>query len=251
MARTKTSTMSGKTGTVAKANRPTGTRSTQAKAGAAKARASAAPTGAPAANDEAAGAPASAARTGSAPKTAGGLRARNATEVEGGARPTRAPKESPPIRNVAPTPASEAARQRDDWREPHPRDKYAVEAVEAALRAAAGVWSIAALRLGTSRNTIKDYVKRYPYLLEVIEDIDEGNLDLAESKLIVAVKKNAPWAVQMFLRTKGKKRGYSERQEITGPNGGPIQTVPIDMSALTDEQLDALDKAARALAPVR
>lgn len=248
----------------AKATRKRATRRTQAKAGAAKPSARAAKAAPVVVEEATAGAPRhpaeeSGQKSGQesgharprqtrsrAPKTPGGLRARNATEVEGAeARP---PKETPGIKSLPPTPAMQAAQERGDWREPHPRDKYTVAAVEEALRSAAGVWSIAAIKLGTTYNTIKDYVKRYPYLREVLEEIEESTIDLAESKFISAIKSGEAWAVQMMLRTKGKKRGYTERTELTGPGGGPVRTATIDLSQLTDAQLDALDAAARAFA---
>jgi hypothetical protein len=32
-----------------------------------------------------------------------------------------------------------------------------------------------------------------------------------------------PWAVAMVLKTIGKSRGYVERQEVTGADGGKVQ----------------------------
>jgi hypothetical protein len=43
---------------------------------------------------------------------------------------------------------------------------------------------------------------------------NEGLLDLAESKLIENINKNDDTAIIFYLKTKGKNRGYIERQEI-------------------------------------
>jgi hypothetical protein len=48
------------------------------------------------------------------------------------------------------------------------------------------------------------------------------------------------WALSFYLKTRGKKLGWSERAEHTGKNGGPIE---LDYSSLTDEELAALDRA--------
>jgi hypothetical protein len=40
----------------------------------------------------------------------------------------------------------------------------------------------------------------------------------------------------------GKHRGYVERQEVTGADGGPQVHVRMNLSALTDEELDHLDR---------
>lgn len=47
-----------------------------------------------------------------------------------------------------------------------------------------------------------------------VEDIQEGLLDLAENKLQDAINKNNLTAIIFFLKTKGRSRGYIERQEI-------------------------------------
>jgi predicted transcriptional regulator len=48
------------------------------------------------------------------------------------------------------------------------------------------------------------------------------------------------WALTFYLKTRGKKLGWSERAEHTGKNGGPIE---LDYSSLSDEELRALDRA--------
>jgi len=48
------------------------------------------------------------------------------------------------------------------------------------------------------------------------------------------------WALTFYLKTRGKKLGWSERGEHTGKNGGPLE---LDYSNLTDEELAVLDRA--------
>lgn len=48
------------------------------------------------------------------------------------------------------------------------------------------------------------------------------------------------WALTYYLKTRGKKLGWSERAEHTGKNGGPLE---LDYSSLTDEELAVLDRA--------
>ena len=43
----------------------------------------------------------------------------------------------------------------------------------------------------------------------------EQALDIAEESLITAVKAGEAWAVCFLLKTRGKKRGYTERQEAS------------------------------------
>ena len=48
-------------------------------------------------------------------------------------------------------------------------------------------------------------------------------LDFAESKLFQKIKEGDSTAILFYLKTQGKARGYIERSEVTGANGGPVQ----------------------------
>jgi len=45
---------------------------------------------------------------------------------------------------------------------------------------------------------------------------------MAETGLYKAIREGKDWAIKYILSTKGKSRGYVERQEVTGANGGAI-----------------------------
>lgn len=94
------------------------------------------------------------------------------------------------------------------------KDRYSQQNVIDALRAAKGIKAAAAQALGCTRQTITNYIDRYPTVKEAYLDACETTLDLAESKLIVLVEKEAWPAIRFLLITKGKDRGYVERQEI-------------------------------------
>lgn len=97
--------------------------------------------------------------------------------------------------------------------------------------------------------TINRYIRHYPELNQVIAEIEEKTLDLAEGKLVKAMRnerrKDHMRAVTFFLTMKGKRRGYVTRSEITGADGAPIRTVSeevIDLSKLSDDELDQLER---------
>ena len=46
------------------------------------------------------------------------------------------------------------------------------------------------------------------------DNIQEGLLDLAENKLLENIKNNENVAIIFYLKTKGKSRGYIEKQEV-------------------------------------
>lgn len=124
-----------------------------------------------------------------------------------------------------------------------PNDKYTPAQVINALEAAGGVKSIAAQKLGCAWNTIKSYVERYELIAEALVEIEEGMKDLAETQLISLIRDKHPAAVFFYLKTKAKDRGYSERFEATGPNGGPVP-VAFNAEAARDEMERKLDRIA-------
>lgn len=117
------------------------------------------------------------------------------------------------------------------------KPKFRIKDVEEALRLCAGIRGAAALKLGTSTTTISNYILRSPHLQKVIEEIEEQHLDMAESKLLQGIKAGDKTYVIFYLKTKGKARGYTERAEVTGPDGVPLN---MDVSKATDEELEAI-----------
>ena len=49
---------------------------------------------------------------------------------------------------------------------------------------------------------------------EDVAHVQESLLDLAESKLLENIESNENIAIIFYLKTKGKKRGYIEKQEV-------------------------------------
>ncbi len=100
--------------------------------------------------------------------------------------------------------------------------KLTAESVTAAIRDMNGNISAVARRLGVCRQTVYNYIERHPSVKDVLTEARETMLDNAESALYRAVLNGEAWAVCFFLKTQGKSRGYVERQEVTGADGGPL-----------------------------
>jgi hypothetical protein len=102
------------------------------------------------------------------------------------------------------------------------KEKYTVEEVIAACADTGGVLTYVAARLGADRMTVAHYAKKYKTVRDALKQADEAITDLAETqhrKLIGA----GYWpAIEYRLKTKGKARGYVERQEVTGSDGGAL-----------------------------
>lgn len=81
--------------------------------------------------------------------------------------------------------------------------------------------------LNISRQTYYNWLKNDEELKREIEDSTEAVLDNVESKLLSAINDGNMTAIIFYLKTKGKKRGYIERQEITGAEGEKLFEVKI------------------------
>ena len=97
-----------------------------------------------------------------------------------------------------------------------------------ALRANAGLYAKTAQAL--SQEFEIDYSRqavrlRAMKLKDELTEIEEANLDLAEEGLHHLMKCDENniklRAIEFYLKTKGKKRGYVERKELTDGNGDP------------------------------
>lgn len=89
-----------------------------------------------------------------------------------------------------------------------------IKQIEIALKAKAGFISYAAEALGVTHSAISQRVKRSAHLQKVVYDIQESCLDLAETKLLGKIKSGDLGAICFYLKCKGKKRGYIEKQQF-------------------------------------
>lgn len=64
------------------------------------------------------------------------------------------------------------------------------------------------------RRTYYGWIEKDEKFKQDVEDAKEALIDLAESKLMENIKGNDNTSIIFFLKTKGKKRGYVEKQEV-------------------------------------
>src|SRR3954462_1263823 len=110
-------------------------------------------------------------------------------------------------------PADRVQRRRRYVRKP-PR-----HVLEEALSHSAGLIAPAARALGVSRMTLYRWLERDQPIIEHLGSLREEFLDMCEAQLVRHVHEGSERSVHFALRTLGKNRGYSERQEVTGANG--------------------------------
>ena len=110
--------------------------------------------------------------------------------------------------------------------------KAIIEALEKSL----GVVTTACKTVGIGRTTFYGWLKEDEEFAKQVDDIQNITLDFAESQLHKQIKDGNTTATIFYLKTKGKNRGYIERQEITGADGMPtnFQIEIIDKSQDTD-----------------
>jgi hypothetical protein len=88
--------------------------------------------------------------------------------------------------------------------------KAMLEALEKSL----GVVTTACKSIGIGRTTHYMWLDEDPQYRRNVESISDIAVDFAESSLHKQIKDGNPTSTIFFLKTKGKKRGYVERQEI-------------------------------------
>ena len=91
-----------------------------------------------------------------------------------------------------------------------------------ALERSLGIVSTACEKAGISRQTHYNWLKDDAEYKEAVRAIEERTIDFAESHLHALIKDKNPAATIFFLKTKGKNRGYVERQEIEVSEPRPL-----------------------------
>ncbi len=105
-------------------------------------------------------------------------------------------------------------------------ERFTAQQVADALRQARGFVSVAARQLGCAAKTVRRYCDTYEVCKQAQVDAREAMIDLAEGKLYQNINDGDNTAIIFFLKTQAKDRGYVERVEQTGADGGP-QTVHV------------------------
>lgn len=105
------------------------------------------------------------------------------------------------------------------------------------LNQSAGFISAACEAANISRRTYYRWYDKDEKFRQSCKDVEESNIDYAESKLLQQIKDGNTTATIFFLKTKGKNRGYVERQEVTGKDGADII-----MPKITKKDIDELKR---------
>ena len=106
-----------------------------------------------------------------------------------------------------------------------------VSDVEPLIDKMSGNVAAIARALGVSRGAVWNRIQESANLQKALEDAREQMIDNVESTLYKKALGGDVTSMIFFLKTQGKRRGYTERHELTGADGGAITIVRWDDSA--------------------
>ena len=101
--------------------------------------------------------------------------------------------------------------------------KEVIKALEKSL----GIVTTACKNANISRTQFYQWLKDDFEFKKQVNDLQNVTLDMAESQLHKQILGGNTTATIFYLKTKGKKRGYIERQEITGVEGTKLFDISV------------------------
>ena len=102
-----------------------------------------------------------------------------------------------------------------------------------ALTLSLGIVSTACQKAGIGRTTHYRWLKEDEQYAEEVRQVNDRTLDFAETHLHKLIKDGNPAATIFFLKTRGKSRGYVERQEIEVAEKKPLSWFGDDNSTIS------------------
>ena len=101
--------------------------------------------------------------------------------------------------------------------------------------------SVCCRKVGISRQTFYDWQKNDDDFAVDVKNVQDELLDFAESVLFKKVRDGSTAELIFFLKTKGKSRGYVERQEISTDGGWPLFEVKIIDNTIDVKHIEERD----------
>lgn len=83
-----------------------------------------------------------------------------------------------------------------------------------AIENSCGIILNIAQKLNCHWSTAESYINKYQSCIDALRYEQESAIDNAENKMYDLINAKDPQMIRYFLSTKGKKRGYTEKQEI-------------------------------------
>lgn len=110
--------------------------------------------------------------------------------------------------------AKKEKRKADKTHTSRTRTQERKQALIEALKKSLGIVTTACINAGVDRSMFYEWKKNDADFAKAVEDIEDVTLDFVEGKLLQNVKDNDTQSILFYLKTKGKRRGYTERTEV-------------------------------------
>jgi hypothetical protein len=95
-----------------------------------------------------------------------------------------------------------------------------------ALEKSMGIVANACKIVNLDRTTFYRYYNEDEEFKEAVDNMQDYVLDFAESKLLENIKDKKETSIIFYLKTKGRKRGYIEKQDVDVTTKGKEMTAP-------------------------
>ena len=109
-----------------------------------------------------------------------------------------------------------------------------------AMRSSLGVVTTACKKVGVDRTTYYRYYRDDEDFRNAVDDVENIALDFVESQLHKQIKEGSTAATIFYLKCKGKKRGYVEKQEIE--HSGKIDNDGINIKVASEADIKEVQK---------
>ena len=119
-----------------------------------------------------------------------------------------------------------------------------IEEIEKALTVSRGLKGPAAKSLKVTWQAVHNRIKKSARLQKHLKQIREDSLDFVEGKLFENIREGNTSSIIFYLKCQGKSRGYVERVETTGVDGGAIEHRQIDAPPRPASYSDWLEQTA-------
>lgn len=104
---------------------------------------------------------------------------------------------------------------------------FTIEQLLKAINNSAGIITTISKNLGCEWHTAKKYIEKYPETKQALSDEIEKNIDKAEAVIQEAMDNKDIQTAKWYLQTIGKKRGYTEKQEIE--HSGTVEVIKVKL----------------------
>jgi len=104
-------------------------------------------------------------------------------------------------------------------------EQYTAKDFLDAIPGSGGIITTIARRVGCAWHTAAKYIDKYVTVRRAVDDEHETMLDIVEGAAFKQARDGDGPMIRYILSTKGKERGYTERHEVTGDRGGPVEVI--------------------------